>query len=201
VRGALSRSSCRRERAGSSRGSSSSPTGFLGRTKEEVEFDNASGLSRPRDAFAAVRVGETLEGEALPALVHAAFHLYAHEQAPGLPYWLEEGLAQYFGGVETVEGELAFGRRTGERYKSMKELLDLTRPIPLGDFVDLDEKAFKTGESVLPSCAQAWFLAFFLVDKHPRILRRLWPVPEEHAPGGPPDTFEDAEWLQYLAEH
>jgi tetratricopeptide (TPR) repeat protein len=152
---------------------------FANYVHEEVESDDAEGFSRSRHAFIAVHSGNKLKGEALGALVHEGLHMYVHAQAHSLPVWLDEGLAEYFGAVREEKGELSFGNRSEDRHNDFKTILAAMKPLPLGDFVKLDEDSFHE-ESRLPvNYAQAWAFAHFLIEKRPALLRDYWRLMQE----------------------
>ncbi|MBI3268149.1 MAG: DUF1570 domain-containing protein [Planctomycetes bacterium] len=184
-------------------------TEFAGMVHEEVESDDAEGFSRDGEAFMAVHSGAKLQGESLGALVHEAFHLYVHAQAHGLPVWLDEGLAEYFGGVRLEKaGDLTFGHTSEPRHVEFRKILRFMKPLSVAAFVRLDEKAFHAEPRLGVNYAQAWAFAHFLLAKRPALLREHWKLMQE---GRTPDearvaTFdrEDAavlqkEWEEFLA--
>jgi hypothetical protein len=97
-------------------------------------------------------------------LRHEVAHGYLHAVAPGLPLWLDEGLAEYFevprtrGGVNQPHLDLIADLRTHNGWQP-----DLARLERLTDIGQMDQQSY----------AEAWAWSYFLLESGPQTREAL----------------------------
>jgi hypothetical protein len=91
-------------------------------------------------------------------LRHEVAHGYLHAAAPGLPLWLDEGLAEYF---EAPRGQAGLNRPNAELLADMREHMDwqpnLARLELIKDTAQMDQRSY----------AEAWAWAYYLLQSGP----------------------------------
>ena len=76
-------------------------------------------------------------------LQHEGFHQFADARiASGLPPWVNEGLAEYFGDAVMVKGKLQPGKLDGARLERMRRAVADKQVIPFRQLMNLDGRAW-----------------------------------------------------------
>ena len=129
---------------------------------------------------------ELLSAYAKDTMFHEGFHQYVRFFVPGIPTWLDEGLAEYFGPSRLVgKGELEVGVVNKKipdgttRYETILESIRIGRPLaprPLKEFVADDDPKFVEGDRGEVNYAQAWSVVHFLLsnDKGKGLVTAFW---------------------------
>jgi hypothetical protein len=148
------------------------------------DMDDAVGFYSPGTRILAIDAQDDPEGketfseDTRDTIFHEGFHQFVRFHAPGLPTWLDEGLAEYFGPSKILaSGKLETGvvkKTAGEgkttRLQDIREALKDGTALPLAKFVQLDDDTFSDEKQVLTNYAQAWSLIHFLVSTEHRAL-------------------------------
>ena len=103
--------------------------------------------------------------ETLRVLYHEGFHQFIHRIIPHMPYWLNEGVAEYFGASEVKDGKVA---RTGlvqeGRLAGLQSFLAQGgKPIPFADIMLQSPGDFYSGNVPL-KYAQAWSMVHYFME-------------------------------------
>jgi hypothetical protein len=120
-----------------------------------------------RDPVGQIPVTATLYHEVSHQLLFETAGPNAYTRNVG-NYWVFEGLGTYF---ETVapqpDGSLNVGGFVGRRMEeALNSLVERGRPIPLAEFVELDENGFMQEPQVYTNYQQAMALSVFLMQWH-----------------------------------
>lgn len=94
-----------------------------------------------------------LTKQSLPALRHEFVHHLIRARWQKLPLWLEEGLADYFGGIEPGAAQLRAERLRRDGMLPLDELASMTR----------SSAGYQNREAALQFYAQSWALAHLLI--------------------------------------
>lgn len=115
-------------------------------------------------------------------LAHEAWHAYAETRlrppdAPGLPSWLDEGLAQVVESAPLEAGELRLDAADPSRLAALQALLRDGVAPPLADILRADADAFIAGHAAATEASGraylvAWGLAFDLAVAEPLLTPR-----------------------------
>jgi len=115
-------------------------------------------------------------------LAHEAWHAYAETRlrlpdAPGLPPWLDEGLAQVIESAPLEAGELRLDAADPSRLAALQALLRDGVAPPLADILRADADAFIAGHAAATEASGraylvAWGLAFDLAVAEPLLTPR-----------------------------
>jgi len=103
------------------------------------------------------------EQQNLEVVFHEAFHQYLDTAVSDVPYWLNEGFAEYFGATRftednrAVEGGILVGRLTGLK----SHLEDLKEPVPFARIMQMNPRDFMQSETVGLHYAQSWSMVHF----------------------------------------
>ncbi len=139
--------------------------------REGIDATNTAGLFYVSGPDAGV--ASYLEPQGLArmhsTLQHEGFHLFAHTHiSPGLPVWVNEGLAEYFGDGLFVKERFVLGGASADRIHEVRAAHDAGMTFPLEDLMAMtnDEwnAAVRTGDpraGVLYD--QSWSLVHFLL--------------------------------------
>jgi hypothetical protein len=74
-------------------------------------------------------------------LQHEGFHQFADARiATGLPPWVNEGLAEYFGDAVMIKGKLVVGRLDRERLRRMKQAVKEETFVPFRQLMTMDSE-------------------------------------------------------------
>ena len=106
-------------------------------------------------------------------LFHEGFHQFIHAHSPKMPYWLNEGLAEYFGASEVRDGRVVSS--AGIQVSRLKELrlgLRLELGVPFEDLINQSPAEFYSGNVSL-KYAQAWAMVHFFMHGRNGTLRPL----------------------------
>ncbi len=112
--------------------------------------------------------------ETLRVVYHEGFHQFIHNLVPHMPYWLNEGLAEYFGASEVKDGRVA---RTGlvqeGRLLGLQSYLGQGgRPIPFDRIMLETPGEFYSGNVPL-KYAQAWSMVHFFMEDGAKVYRHV----------------------------
>ncbi|MAG55169.1 MAG: hypothetical protein CMJ83_02655 [Planctomycetes bacterium] len=98
-------------------------------------------------------------------LYHEAFHHYLHQKTRRPPIWLDEGLAEYYGGTTfTSDGRATPGAIHHNRLIDLKDWLAKNRAIPLKALMHMAPATFMSPETAAVHYATSW--AFVHWIKH-----------------------------------
>jgi len=116
---------------------------------------------------------------------HEYTHFAMHQRYPGIPNWLDEGMAELYSHLR-VEGSRV---RLGEGFQRRYDTLSRSGLIPLGTFLSMDNPLHTQGSSnkVAQYYSQSWLLAHFLVmgrKDHPASLQVFIRYLQEGMPQG-----------------
>jgi hypothetical protein len=178
------------------------------RERDELEAEIAA-AHRDNDALIA-RARRVFEGW----LAHEAWHAYADRRlraadAPGLPAWLDEGLAQVVESAPVEAGEVRLDLFDRERLARLQEELRIGGVPPVADIVTGGQEPFvagHTGRDQAVAYLTAWGLALDLAIIRPVLsaerIRKLTAAGDADAVAGfeglvgmPIDRF-DREWRE-----
>lgn len=129
----------------------------------------------PRGSGLATWVGDRPRGEVLRTLQHEGFHQFARLKAgDGLPIWVNEGLAEYFGDAVLVEGGVRHGIVDADRLQRLRTARDAGATLPLAVLLGLDPERWRlnltSGSPRGPlQYDQAWSAVQFLIHGDPRV--------------------------------
>ena len=74
-------------------------------------------------------------------LQHEGFHQFADARIMfGLPPWVNEGLAEYFGDAVMVDGKLVYGRLDHERIERMRRAVKEGQTLPFGELMTMSNE-------------------------------------------------------------
>jgi hypothetical protein len=151
-------------------------SGFSGRIRRRLPFylfgsRAAYEAAGGRPGSAGQYDGKDLKALASPqdaqymwrAIQHEAFHQFAREVIRGRPpIWVQEGLAEYFGGGLWTGDNFVTGLAPPERARRVKAMIAEGRLLPMGQMLSM------TGRQWLASMSgrnydQAWSMVHFLV--------------------------------------
>jgi len=97
-----------------------------------------------------------LSKETLPALRHEMVHALLQESGGALPLWLEEGLADYYGGIDATQARLR-AKRLKREFVPLDTLFNVTSDSPL----------YRQASFARRFYGQSWALVQLLLN-HPR---------------------------------
>lgn len=133
-------------------------------------------------------------------LAHEAWHAYAETRlrlpdAPGLPPWLDEGLAQVVESAPLEAGELRLDAADQSRLAALQALLRDGAAPPLADILRADAAAFIAGHAAATEASGraylvAWGLAFDLAVAEPLLTPRAIAALSRSAGGDAVARFE-----------
>ncbi len=105
-------------------------------------------------------------GETLRVLYHEGFHQFIQPLIPHIPFWLNEGLAEYFGASEVKDGKVVrTGLIQGGRLVGLQGWLSQGgRPFPFDDIMQQTPGEFYSGNVPL-KYAQAWAMIRFFMQE------------------------------------
>jgi hypothetical protein len=132
------------------------------------ELPNSAGLFHPgRRSLCAFLEGQGT-AELKRTLRHEAFHQFAHKRiGPGLPIWVNEGLAQVFEHGLRLDDDLLMGQVPPAALREVRRAIGEGRLLSFGEMLDLNDRqwgrimADRDAGSLL--YAQAWAMVHFLV--------------------------------------
>jgi hypothetical protein len=134
----------------------------------EGAYPNSGGIFMSRKRALAVYLEDQGRQEMRKTLRHEAFHQFAHEKiGPGLPVWVNEGLAQLFEEGIRVDGELRIGQVTPERLRQLQHDLKSGVLVPFETLLKFDDEAW--GQTLADhgraatQYTQAWAMVHFLI--------------------------------------
>lgn len=132
------------------------------------EFPNTGGLFISRKRALAVYLQEQGREQMRKTLRHEAFHQFAYERiGPGLPVWINEGLAQLFEEAIRVDDGLRIGMIPPERLRQLQHdiakgrLMDFELLMRLGD--DAWARTLAHRGRAATQYTQAWAMVHFLI--------------------------------------
>jgi hypothetical protein len=102
-------------------------------------------------------------------LQHEGFHQFADARImPGLPPWVNEGLAEYFGDAIMVEKKLLVGRLDQERIERMRRAVKEKQTIPFGELMTMSNERWASRVTSGDKAASlmydsAWSVCYFLI--------------------------------------
>lgn len=99
--------------------------------------------------------------ETLRVLYHEGFHQFTHGLIPKMPFWLAEGLAEYYAGSKIESGVVVSrGRLHKGRIRDLKRYLSSRSPISFNKLMLETPTEFYSGP-VAVKYAQAWSMCHF----------------------------------------
>src|SRR5690606_324324 len=116
----------------------------------------------------AARLEGTGRDEFRRTLQHEAFHQFAHNRiAPGMPPWLDEGLAQVFEDGYWFGGEFRLGRVPPWRLARLQQFMQDRRLIDLGTMLSMTRAQWNArmadSDTAAVQYLQAWAMAHMLI--------------------------------------
>jgi tetratricopeptide (TPR) repeat protein len=128
--------------------------------------DNALGYYHP--GFKSVHLYQNPDQggiETLDTLRHEGWHQYVDRFIPALPRWLNEGLAEYFGAMEIVDGK-AVHKLQRQRLQTLRAFLARRgQMMSMQDLITSTTVQFMSNPSV--SYGQAWSVVYMCMELHP----------------------------------
>lgn len=120
----------------------------------------------PKETALALPLGESSRTRILEVVQHEGFHQFAHATfKAGLPTWLNEGLAEYFGDALVRRGRFTAGLIPATRLDHLRQANKQGKLISLSKLTSLDGRswaaALRSGES-RTLYEQAWSVVYFL---------------------------------------
>jgi len=161
---------------------------YLFRTREGyVRFLDALGVdargtaglffwNAEHSGLASYRHGQT-RAQMLRVLQHEGFHQFARQVfGDGLPIWVNEGLAEYFGAAILVERGFKLGRLDGHRLARVQQAIDNGATIPFERLIRMSEADWMSRLSADPGESsllydQVWLMTHYLVHGRPELER------------------------------
>lgn len=111
--------------------------------------------------------------ETLRVLYHEGFHQFTHGLIPQMPFWLAEGLAEYYAGSRIESGTVvARGTLHKGRIRDLKRYLKGRSPISFKKLMLETPSEFYSGP-VAVKYAQAWSMCHFFCHSSEKRLRAL----------------------------
>ncbi|MDF1666464.1 MAG: DUF1570 domain-containing protein, partial [Planctomycetota bacterium] len=111
--------------------------------------------------------------ETLRVLYHEGFHQFTHGLIPQMPFWLAEGLAEYYAGSRIESGAVvARGTLHKGRIRDLKRYLTGRAPISFKKLMLETPSEFYSGP-VAVKYAQAWSMCHFFCHGSDKSLRTL----------------------------
>jgi len=117
----------------------------------------------------------------LRTIRHEGFHQYLDAVLPGIPIWLNEGLAEYYEVSNPSRGFMEAGRPRADHLQTLLSLR--SKWVPFGRFLSMSVREFQ--HEPKHNYAQAWGLAQFLMQSDRAERRRLDAYLAELAQGKP----------------
>ena len=113
----------------------------------------------------AVVNGERDKTEVMATIYHEANHAILIQKAPELPFWINEGLAEYFERIVPEEGSVTVGHQDA-RYTKMQEDLEANELPGLGDYLTAWDNPWERGKLDKPGDTRsiAWSLIHYLMS-------------------------------------
>ena len=116
-------------------------------------------------------------GEVLATLQHEGFHQFAFAKTQdGLPIWVNEGLAEYFGDAVIVEGGVRHGVIDADRLERIRASRRSGTALPFAELLSISGELWRqnltSGSPRGPvQYDQAWATVHFLIHSDPRVER------------------------------
>jgi hypothetical protein len=156
------------------------PLYVLRRQKDYIDFLNGFGVNAKNTGGVFFRTPEKesglatwVEGQGRLAmysvLQHEGFHQFADSRiALGLPPWVNEGIAEYFGEAVIVEGKLKLGMLDRERLERVRRAVKAGDALGFGELMKMDNDAWNKRVAAGDKSAalmydQAWSVCYFLI--------------------------------------
>lgn len=143
----------------------------------ETRGENTAGVFRPN--LNELVLFETLDLEdTAHTLYHEAVHHFVQQLTPThLPYWINEGIAEYLGAISVKEGRVTERAKLLDRLPGIQMALAVDSVYPFEKIMNESPREFYSGNMGL-KYAQAWSMVHFLYEagagKHrPRIQKYL----------------------------
>ncbi len=126
---------------------------------------------------------DTAGDETLRVLYHEGFHQFIHAHIPEIPYWLNEGLAEYFAATTVEDGRVkTTGGILEGRLDELRRGLAAGQALPFARIMTESPEEFYSGYVSL-KYAQAWAMIHFfmngdggrlrpILDRYVNLLRR-----------------------------
>src|SRR5690606_491705 len=132
------------------------------------EFPNTGGLFIASQRALAVYLEGQGREQMRKTLRHEAFHQFAYEKiGPGLPVWMNEGLAQLFEESLRLDGSLRVGLVPPERLRQLRHDIENDRLVDFDTILRLNEDAWARTLADRGRAAtqytQAWAMVHFLI--------------------------------------
>ena len=211
------------------------PEGHEVRKSKVLIFDTEEGYHGYADLSTSDRVESTLgcylpryrqlllyevkidrdQKETIETLIHEGFHQFMHQLVPdnAIPYWLNEGLAEFMSAVEIKDGEVVKSGLVLEgRLSALKVYVQATRGqiFPFPELMRESPQEFYAGE-VWAKYAQAWAMVHYFelgakpstkqrYQRYVKLLREGTPAEEafETAWSGAPWGAIQERWWTYV---
>jgi len=105
---------------------------------------------------------DATRAETRRVLYHEAFHQFIDPFVPDMPYWLNEGLAEYFSACQVEGGRVVHeGGALEDRLRDLRRFVQRRGPFPFGRLMQETPAQFYSGP-VAAKYAQAWAMVHFL---------------------------------------
>ncbi|NBC11141.1 MAG: DUF1570 domain-containing protein [Planctomycetes bacterium] len=148
----------------------------------DLASDHSGGMFfvTPRVSGLATWVEGNSRSRTLSVLQHEGFHQFAWRHlGPGLPVWVNEGLAQYFEDAILIDGRLALGLANAGRVQRVREALEADEALKLSALFALTPERWGNTLREEPDradllYAQAWSVAYFLIHADDGRYRRAF---------------------------
>jgi tetratricopeptide (TPR) repeat protein len=127
--------------------------------------EEIAGYFAPRPWGNYVALDGDLRTDALHSVRHEYVHFLLHNNYARLPLWLDEGLAEFYGTLQMVDGEARLGQPIREHIEGLREIA----PIPLRQLfaVDRSSKDYHEGVRQGVFYAESWALTHYLMVGNP----------------------------------
>jgi hypothetical protein len=156
------------------------PLYVLRRQKDYIDFLNGFGVNAKNTGGVFFRTPERESGLATwvegqgrlqmySVLQHEGFHQFADSRiALGLPPWVNEGIADYFGEGVVVDGKLRVGMLDRERLERVRRAVKAGETLPFATLMTMDNDAWikrvaAGDKSSALMYDQAWSVCYFLI--------------------------------------
>ena len=107
---------------------------------------------------------DATRAETRRVLYHEAFHQFLEPLIPDVPFWLSEGMAEYFGSTKIAEGKVVErGAKLPARLRDLRKFVsERGSPLPIPGLMRESPSEFYSGP-VAVKYAQAWSIVHFLM--------------------------------------
>ncbi len=121
----------------------------------------------PRGAALAFWVEGLPRSRVHHVIQHEGFHQFAHSRfGNDLPMWVNEGVAEFFGESEIIDGTVIIGQTSERTLNAIRAAIDAGKHIRFRDMLTMDNERWNAnvrGGSAALQYQQAWSMVHFLI--------------------------------------